>query len=280
MARDSGSVIVCRRSGIVDTVDARRIIVRVEAEDLETRTAPRLRRRHLPAHQVPPLQPEHLREPEADRVAGPAGRQGPGAGRRPQHGPRRAGARPQRAGRLHALARLQLRGRDRGVREAGQGGLLHLRAHRGAGDRRARHQARSRGDHARHPERLRVGAPRPRRRGHRPDRRPRSPGQHPGRQGDPEGRDPAHPGGEAAARDLRREGRRRSRCVAEVPAGHLRRGGGRQDLRPPWHREGHPGPGDRGRRDRAGSARTPTTSGGSSSRSATRSSQSCSKERR
>ena len=33
VARDSGSVIVCRRSGVVDTVDARRIIVRVEAED-------------------------------------------------------------------------------------------------------------------------------------------------------------------------------------------------------------------------------------------------------
>ena len=36
VARDSGSVIVCRRSGVVDTVDARRIIVRVEAEDPET----------------------------------------------------------------------------------------------------------------------------------------------------------------------------------------------------------------------------------------------------
>ncbi len=36
VARDSGSVIVCKRSGVVDTVDARRIIVRVEAEDPET----------------------------------------------------------------------------------------------------------------------------------------------------------------------------------------------------------------------------------------------------
>jgi DNA-directed RNA polymerase subunit beta len=35
VARDSGSVIVCRRSGIVDTVDARRVIVRVEASDLQ-----------------------------------------------------------------------------------------------------------------------------------------------------------------------------------------------------------------------------------------------------
>ena len=36
VARDSGSVIVCRRSGVVDTVDARRIIIRVEAEDPQT----------------------------------------------------------------------------------------------------------------------------------------------------------------------------------------------------------------------------------------------------
>ncbi|MFI5168238.1 MAG: DNA-directed RNA polymerase subunit beta [Thermoanaerobaculales bacterium] len=36
VARDSGAVIVCRRSGVVDTVDARRIIIRVEAEDPQT----------------------------------------------------------------------------------------------------------------------------------------------------------------------------------------------------------------------------------------------------
>jgi DNA-directed RNA polymerase subunit beta len=36
VARDSGAVIVCRRTGVVDTVDGRRIIVRVEAEDPET----------------------------------------------------------------------------------------------------------------------------------------------------------------------------------------------------------------------------------------------------
>lgn len=36
VARDSGAVIVCRRSGVVDRVDSQRIIVRVEAEDPET----------------------------------------------------------------------------------------------------------------------------------------------------------------------------------------------------------------------------------------------------
>ena len=80
--------------------------------------------------------------------------QGPGPGRRPLHRRRRAGPRPQRPRRLHAVARLQLRGRDPGLREAGQGGLLHLDPHRGVRDRGPRHQARSRGDHPRHPERL------------------------------------------------------------------------------------------------------------------------------
>ncbi len=83
------------------------------------------------------------------------GPEGPGPRRRPLHRAGRAGARPQRAGRLHAVARLQLRGRDPGLREAGEGGLLHLDPHRGVRDRGPRHQARARGDHARHPERRR-----------------------------------------------------------------------------------------------------------------------------
>ena len=36
VARDSGAVVVCRRGGVVDSVDAERIIVRVEGEDPET----------------------------------------------------------------------------------------------------------------------------------------------------------------------------------------------------------------------------------------------------
>ena len=44
--------------------------------------------------------------------------QGPGPGRRAVHRARRARARPQRAGRVHAVARLQLRGRDPRLREA------------------------------------------------------------------------------------------------------------------------------------------------------------------
>src|SRR2546421_1014988 len=36
VARDSGAVVLCKRAGIVDLVDSNRIIVRVEAEDVET----------------------------------------------------------------------------------------------------------------------------------------------------------------------------------------------------------------------------------------------------
>ncbi len=78
----------------------------------------------------------------------------------------------------------------------------------------------------------------------------RQAGRHPGRQGHAEGRDPADARGEAAARDLRREGRRRARRLAEVPAGHRGHDRRRQDLLPQGHRQGPPGPGDRAGPDR------------------------------
>ena len=49
---------------------------------------------------------------------------------------------------------------------------------------------------------------------------------HPGRQGHAQGRDSADSGREAAARHLRRKGRRRPRCFADVPSGY--RGHGRR----------------------------------------------------
>jgi DNA-directed RNA polymerase subunit beta len=36
VARDSGAVVLCKRGGVVDSVDAERVIVRVEGEDIET----------------------------------------------------------------------------------------------------------------------------------------------------------------------------------------------------------------------------------------------------
>ena len=250
VAQDSGAVVLCQ-AGRHRRLGGRRAHHRPRrGRGPGDRRDQGLRRRHLPADQVPPLEPEHLHHPEAGGLRGAAGQEGRRAGRRPVHRARRAGPRPQRAGGLHALARLQLRGRHPDLREAGAGGLLHLDPHRGVRDRGPRHQARTRGDHARHPERLGVGAQGPRRERHRPHRRHGQGRRHPGRQGDAEGRDPAHPRGEAAARHLRREGRRRPRRLAQGAAGHRGHDRRRQDLLPQGGREGHPGQGDRAGRDR------------------------------
>jgi DNA-directed RNA polymerase subunit beta len=92
------------------------------------------------------------------------------------HVRRGAGPRPQRARRLHAVAGLQLRGRDPRVGAPRQGRLLHLDPHPGVRHRGPRHQARPRGDHPGHPERLRERPARPGRVRHHPDRRQRQAG--------------------------------------------------------------------------------------------------------
>ena len=107
-ARDSGAVVLARRNGMVDSVDSERIIVRVEGEHHPTQLSREVGSDIYTADQVQALQPEHLHQPEADREEGPAGGQGTGDRRRPLHRARRTGAGTQRAGGLHALARLQL----------------------------------------------------------------------------------------------------------------------------------------------------------------------------
>ncbi len=62
----------------------------------------------------------------------------------------------------------------------------------------------------------------PRRVGHHPRRRLRQAGRHPGRQGNAEGRNAVDPGRETPPRDLRRKGRRREGRLALLPAGHRR----------------------------------------------------------
>ena len=106
-------------------------------------------------------------------------------------------------------------------------------------------------DHARHPERLGRGAEEPRRGRHRLYRRRGAGGRHPRRQDHPEGREPDDAGGEAPPRHLRREGVRRARHLAAGPPGrdrHDRRGPG---VQPPRRRQGRARPGDRARGDRA-----------------------------
>ena len=129
-ARDSGAVDSCpplrhhRFGGLRAHHRARR--GRTSSDAAFTRGG----QRHLSAHQVQALQPEHLHQPAPDREEGRPRNQGAGNCRRSLHGQRRTGAGTQRAGGLHALARLQLRGRDPGLGKDGEGGLLHLRPHR------------------------------------------------------------------------------------------------------------------------------------------------------
>ncbi len=248
VAVGSGDVIVCRRA-------RRRRVRRRRADHRPGRREgdrPRLRRRHGPLHpdQVPPDQPEHLDQPAAHRPQGRQGRPRAGPGRQLLHRRRRAGPRPQRPLRLHALAGLQLRGRHHRQREAHQGGHLHLPPHRRGDDRGPRHQARPRGDHPGHPQRPREPPPQSRRERHRPHRRPRQVGRHPRRQGRAERGDSALARGEAAQGDLRREGPRRQ---GRLPLLLARRRGDdhrRPHLLPPGHREGPPGQGHREGRDR------------------------------
>ncbi len=70
----------------------------------------------------------------------------------------RAGPGQERAGRLHELGRLQLRGLDHHLRADAGEGHLHLDPHRGVRVRGAGHQARQGGDHPRHPQRGRAQA--------------------------------------------------------------------------------------------------------------------------
>ena len=150
-ARDSGAVVVARRAGTVDYVDCQRIVVRVDGEDGDVSKEMGADIYNLTKFKRS-NQNTCINQKPIVRV-GPEGREGAGAGRRPVHRAGRAGARPQRAGRVHAVARLQLRGRDPRLRADGEGRLLHVDPHRGVRDRGARHEARARGDHPRHPER-------------------------------------------------------------------------------------------------------------------------------
>ena len=141
----------------------------------------------------------------------------------------RTGAGPQRARRVHALERLQLRGRHHDLREGGEGGHLHLHPHRRVRDRRPRHQARAGGNHAGHPERQRGSLAQPRAGRRHPHRRGGQAGRHPRRQDHAQERDRTRPGRAPAARHLRREGGGREGHVADGSLGHLR------------HRDGHQG---------------------------------------
>ena len=129
------------------------------------------RRRHLPADEVPALEPVDLHQPEAAGARRRLRPQGRHHRRWSLDRPRRSGARPQRPRRVHAVERLQLRGFDPPQRAHREGRRLHLDPYRGIRGDGARHQARAGRDHPRYSERLRRGAEESRRGRHRLYRR-------------------------------------------------------------------------------------------------------------
>ena len=247
VARDSGAAIAARRTGVIDQVDATRIVVRATEERDASRSGVDIYRlqKFQRSNQSTCITQRPLVS-VGDRV-----RRGRDHRRRPVDGPRRPGARPQRARRLHAVERLQLRGLDPALRADRARRRVHVHPHRGIRGDGARHEARPGGDHARHSERVGRGAEEPRRGGHRLCRRRGEAGRHPGRQDHAEGREPDDAGGEAAPRHLRREGVRRARHVAQDAAGDLRHGRRGARLQPPRRGEGRARHGDRARGDPA-----------------------------
>ena len=208
-AVDAGDVVVAEKAGVVEEVSADYVTVMADDGTRQTYRMHKFRR----SNQGTCINQQPIVD-EGDRVeVGQVIADGP------VHRERRDGPGQEPARGDHAVGGPQLRGRDHPVAAPRAGRRAHLDPHRGARDRRPRHQARRRGDHPGHPERLRGGARRPRRARHHPHRRRGPARRHPGRQGDAEGRDRADPGGAPAARDLRREGARGPRHSLKVPHG-------------------------------------------------------------
>jgi hypothetical protein len=100
--------------------------------------------RHLSFEEVPALEPVDLHQPAAAGEGGrPAGPEGRHHRRRPVDAIGRAGARQERARRVHAVERLQLRGFHPHLRAHRARRRLHLDPYRGIRDDGARYQARA-----------------------------------------------------------------------------------------------------------------------------------------
>jgi len=67
-ARDSGAVILCKRNGVVETVDSERIIVRAEGEGEPGTMSAAIHADVYILTKFRPLESEHLRQPEAGRL--------------------------------------------------------------------------------------------------------------------------------------------------------------------------------------------------------------------
>jgi DNA-directed RNA polymerase subunit beta len=136
VAIDSGVTVVARRGGSVDSVDASRIVVRVN-DDETTAGEPGVDIYSLTKY-TRSNQNTCINQRPLVNAGDRPGRTGPG---------------PELAGRLHAVERLQLRGFDPDLGACGRGRSLYDHSYRRADLRRTRHQARTRGNHRRHSQR-------------------------------------------------------------------------------------------------------------------------------
>ena len=215
VARDSGAAIAARRSGVVDQVDATRIVIRATEEIEPAKPGVdiyRLRKfqrsnQNTCINQRPLVKVGDVVKAGDIIADGPSTELGELA-----------------LGRNVLVAFMPWNGYNYEdsilhLRAHREGRRLHLDPHRGVRGHGPRHQARAGRHHPRHPERRRGSAAQPRRGGHRLYRRRSGAGRHPRRQDHAQGRKPDDAGGEAAARDLRRKGLRRARHVAALPPG-------------------------------------------------------------
>ena len=219
-ARDSGAVVLARRNGIIDSVDSERIIVRVEGEHHPTQLSREVgsdiyqltkfkRSNQNTCINQKPVVKKGQRVLKGEIIAdGPCTDHGELA-----------------LGRNVLVAFMPWRGynfedailvSEKMVKEDYYTSL-HIEEY----EIEARDTKLGPGrSHARHSKRQRVHAAQPGRSGRDSHRRQHQAGRHSGGQGYAEGRNPAHAGREAAARDLRRKGRRRARRFPLLPAGH------------------------------------------------------------
>ncbi len=215
VARDSGASISARRTGIVDQVDATRIVVRATGETDPTKPGVDIYRlmkyqrsnQNTCINQRPLVKVgDHVEK--ADIIAdGPSTDLGELA-----------------LGRNVLVAFMPWNGYnfedfDPALRADRERRRVHVHPHRGIRGDGARHQVGPRGNHPRHPQRLGRGAEESRRSGHRLYRRRGACRRHPVRQDHAQGRKPDDAGREIAARHLRRKGLRRARHLVARAAG-------------------------------------------------------------
>ncbi len=202
VARNSGAAIAARRAGVIDQVDATRIVIRATDETDARKPAVDIYRlmKFQRSNQSTCINQKPLvrvgdRIEKGDIIAdGPSTDLGDLA-----------------LGRNVLVAFMPWNGYnfeelDPALREDREGRRVHLDPHRGIRGDGPRHQARAGGNHPRYSERLGRSAEEPRRSRHRLHRRGSAGGRHLRRQDHAEGREPDDAGREAFTRHLRREG--------------------------------------------------------------------------